>query len=128
MFPRITKLIGFRNTFRLGLFFFGVTSFLLPFSNQITGPIPHSNAYLPDNGTAGSGMSPDDEESSDYCNYTLSVNSSFQSSVNVNSVARVPIYIWCVLVIINAATVISRFVAQLTIIKLSFAYCLNIGL
>ena len=62
-------------------------------------------------------MSPDDEESSDYCNYTLSVNSSFQSSVNVNSVARVPIYIWCVLVIINAATVISRFVAQLTIIK-----------
>ena len=110
MFPRITKLIGFRNTFRLGVFLFGVATFVYPFSNQITGPIPHSNMYLLDNGTAGSGMSPDDEESSGYCNYTLYVNSSFQSSVNVNSVARVPIYVWFVVIFIESVMVIGRYV------------------
>ena len=110
VFPRITKLVGFRNTFRLGVFLFGVATFVLPFSNQITGPIPHSNMYLPDNGTAGSGMSPDDEETSGYCNYTLSVNSSFESSVNINSVARVPIYVWIVLIFIESVMAIGRFV------------------
>ena len=108
VFPRITKLAGFRNTFRLGIIVLGVASLLLPFSNQITGPIPHSNTSLPDNGTAGSGMSPDDDETSGYCNYTLSVNSSFESSVNVNSVARVPIYVWFVLVTIVSLGAIGR--------------------
>ena len=112
VFPKVTKLLGFRNTFRFGVVIFGVTSFLLPFSNQITGPIPLSNASLPDSGTAGSGMSPDNEETGGYCNYTLSVNSSFESSVNINSVARVPVYVWFVLILINSATVIGRCVSS----------------
>ena len=106
----MTRWFGFRNTFRLGVFAFGVTFLLLPFSNQITGPIPHSNTSLPDNGTAGSGMSPDDDETSGYCNYTLSVNSSFESSVNVNSVARVPIYVWFVVITIVTLVYIGRYV------------------
>ena len=109
----MTKLFGFRNTFRLGVLLFGVASFLLPFSNQITGPIPSSSMSLPDNGTAGSGMSPDDDESSGYCNHTLSVNSSFESSVNINSVARVPIYVWFVVITIVTVTIIGRYVKKL---------------
>ena len=105
----MTKWVGgVRNTFRLGVLTFGVMAFLLPFSNQITGPIAPSNSSVYDNGTSGSGMIPFEEDTEDFCNYTPIVNSSFESSVNINSVSRVPFLTWFVLISIVTVAIIGR--------------------
>ncbi|XP_064395465.1 uncharacterized protein LOC135342613 isoform X1 [Halichondria panicea] len=108
LFPLMTKWAGFRNTFRLGVVTFGLMAFLFPFSNQITGPIVPSNSSVYDNSTSGSGMNLFEEETDNFCNYTQIVNSSFDSSVNANSVSRVPFQTWFVLISIVTVAIIGR--------------------
>ena len=108
LFPLVTKWAGFRNTFRLGVVTFGLMAFLFPFSNQITGPIVPRKSSVYDNGTSGSGMNLFEEETDNFCNYTQIVNSSFDSSVNANSVSRVPFQTWFVLISIVTVAIIGR--------------------
>ncbi|XP_064385510.1 uncharacterized protein LOC135334305 isoform X2 [Halichondria panicea] len=107
LFPLVTKWAGFRNTFRLGVVTFGLMVFLLPFSNRITGPIVPSNSSVYDNSTY-SGINLFEEETENFCNYTQIGNSSFDSSVNVNSVFRVPFQTWFVLISIVTVITIGR--------------------
>ena len=116
----MTKWIGFRNTFRFGVITFGVMAFMLPFSNQITGPIPPSNSSLLDD--VGSGLSPSSDESPGFCNYSSIINSSFDSSVNTNSVARVPFVTWFVLISITTIAIIGRYV-HVYIVHVIIGHC-----
>ena len=122
LFPLVTKWAGFRNTFRLGIVTFGLMAFLLPFSNRITGLIVPSNSSVYDN-SMYSGRNLFEEETEHFCNYTQIVNSSFDSSVNVNSVLRVPFQIWFVLISIVTVATIGRFVDYLAILYVHSVYC-----
>lgn len=87
---------------------FGLASFLLPFSNQITGPIvsasPSNSSSLED-GMSGDGT---DSAVDNYCNYTLTNATS--SYVNEDSVLRVTVGVWIVLILISSLMFISRWV------------------
>ena len=61
---------------------------VLPFSNQITGPIPVPAA------TSGSGSGSGYENYTDYCGNDISA----ELSVNVDSVKRIPVYVWVLVV------------------------------
>ena len=103
MFPRITKCVGYRWTFRLAVLVFAVSCVLLPFSNQITGPVPVPESL---NDTfSGSGSGSGLQNSTDYCGNDLSSTS---VSVNENSVKRIPVYIWAVVIGIFVCMVASR--------------------
>ena len=108
VFPLIVRCIGYRWTLRLGLVLFAVSCVLLPFSNQITGPIPNTsalNASLSYSGS-GSGSGFQNITTFDYCGNDLSD----EMQVNINSVRRIPIYIWVVVVIFLLIMVVSRYV------------------
>ena len=78
---------------------------LLPFSNQITGPVPVPESL---NDTfSGSGSGSGLQNSTDYCGNDLSSTS---VSVNENSVKRIPVYIWAVVIGIFVFMVAARFV------------------
>ena len=111
MFPRITKCFGYRWTFRLAVLVFAATFVLLPFSNQITGPVPGSNDTFSGSGS-GSGL----WNNTDYCGNDLN---SMNVSVNENSVKRIPVYIWAavigifVFVVVSRYTVVCMYIGQL---------------
>ena len=108
VFPLIVKCLGYRWTFRLGLILHVVVCVVLPFSNQITGPIPEMsvlNATLSSSGS-GSGVGYQNITSYDYCGNDLSA----EVAVNKNSVKRIPIKVWIVVAIILSVMVLSRYV------------------
>ena len=103
VFPWIIKCLGYRWTFRLAVLVFAAACVLLPFSNQITGPVPVPESL---NDTfSGSGSGSGLQNSTDYCGNDLSSTS---VSVNENSVKRIPVYIWAVVIGIFVFLVISR--------------------
>ena len=103
MFPRIIKCFGYRWTFRLAVLVFTAACVLLPFSNQITGPVPVPESL---NDTfSGSGSGSGLQNSTDYCGNDLSSTS---VSVNENSVKRIPVYIWAVVIGILVFSAISK--------------------
>ena len=108
VFPLIVRCIGYRWTLRLGLVLFAVSCVLLPFSNQITGPIPNTSALNTSLSYSGSGSGSGFHNSRtfDYCGNDLSD----EMQVNINSVRRIPIYIWVVVVIFLLIMVVSRYV------------------
>jgi len=72
---------------------------VLPFSNQITGPIPVPAA------TSGSGSGSGSENYTDYCGNDISA----ELSVNVDSVKRIPVYIWVLLTALLGIQIMSRY-------------------
>ena len=108
VFPLIIKCIGYRWTLRLGLVLFAVSCVLLPFSSQITGPIPNTsveNASLVYSGS-GSGSGFQNSTTFDYCGNDFSE----EMHVNTNSVKRIPLYVWVVVIIFLSLMVVSRHV------------------
>ena len=90
---------------------FAATCVLLPFSNQITGPVPvptHPNDTFSSIGSgngSGSGFESGLLNATDYCGNDLN---STAVSVNENSVKRIPVYIWVVMIGIYGFLVIGR--------------------
>ena len=74
---------------------------MLPFSNQITGPIPEPAGS---NSTPGSGSGSGFENSTDYCGNNVSA----ELSVNENSVERIPLYVWAFVTAILGIQVMNR--------------------
>ena len=111
LFSRLTKCLGYRWTFRLAMLMFAATCVLLPFSNQITGPVPvptHPNDTFSGSGSgngSGSGFESGLLNATDYCGNDLN---STAISVNENSVKRIPVYIWLVVIGIYGFLVVSR--------------------
>ena len=98
-FPWISKCLGYRWTFRLGMLLYVAATVVLPFSNQITGPIPVPAA------TSGSGSGSGYENYTDYCGNDISA----ELSVNVDSVKRIPVYIWVLLSALLGIQIMSRY-------------------
>ena len=111
LYPRITKCLGYRWTLRFGILMFAAMCVLLPFSSQITGPVPvpthpndTSSGSVSENGS-GSGFGSGLLNTTDYCGNDLN---STVVSVNENSVKRIPVYIWVVVIGIYGFLVIGR--------------------
>ena len=90
---------------------FAAMCVLLPFSNQITGPVPvptHQNDTFSGSGCGNgseSGFGIGLLNATDYCGNDLN---STAISVNENSVKRIPVYIWAVVIGIYGFLVIGR--------------------
>ena len=83
---------------------FAASCVLLPFSNQITGPVPApfgSNDTISGSGS-GSGL----WNNTDFCGNDFN---SMDVSVNENSVKRIPLYIWVVVTGIVVFLVAARY-------------------
>ena len=95
----------------MGILMFAATCVLLPFSNQITGPVPvptHKNDTFSGSGCGNgseSGFGSGLLNATDYCGNDLN---STAISVNENSVKRIPVYIWVVVIGIYGFLVVSR--------------------
>ena len=79
----VSTCIGYRWTLRLGLVLFAVPCVLLPFSSQITGPIPNTsvlNASSLVYSGSGSGSESQNSTTFDYCGNDFS-----EEIVSVNS-------------------------------------------
>jgi len=98
-FPWISKCLGYRWTFQLGMLLYVAATVVLPFSNQITGPIPVPAA------TSGSGSGSGSENYTDYCGNDISA----ELSVNVDSVKRIPVYVWVLLTAVLGIQIMSRY-------------------
>ena len=108
VFPLTIKCIGYRWTLRLGLVLFAVSCVLLPFSSQIAGPIPNTsvlNASLVYSGS-GSGSGFQNSTGFDFCGNDVSE----EMYVNTNSVKRIPINVWVVVIVFLSLMVVSRYV------------------
>ena len=86
---------------RIKLIIFAISSSLIPWSTSITGPI-HQHSYNVSESGSGSGMSP---EQFDFCGY-----SSLQESVNQDSIKRLPVSVWIMLLVTLIPNYIARFV------------------
>jgi len=107
VFPLIVRCIGYRWTLRLGLVLYAVSCVLLPFSNQITGPIPNTSALNASLSYSGSGSGSGFQNSTfDYCGNDLSD----EMHANKNSVIRIPIYVWVVVVTTLLLMMVARYV------------------
>ena len=107
-FPLTIKCIGYRWTLQLGLVLFAVSCVLLPFSSQIAGPIPNTsvvNGSLVYSGS-GSGTGFQNSTAFDYCGNDFSE----EMHVNTNSVKRIPVNVWVVVIIFLSIMVVSRYV------------------
>ena len=103
IYPHILNVLGLRWSLRLFLIAFAISCVLLPFSNQITGPIGNSSNVLL-NGTNETNLR------IDFCGAPL--NSSLLS-LNENSIKRIPISVWATVGITNALGLLSRWVYRL---------------
>ena len=85
---------------RISLIVFALGNFLLPFANQITGPIDDEEMV------SGSGMeSVSNGSDNGYCvfNYT-------RDFVNKNSLKRLPASVWAIMILITLMIVLGRYV------------------
>ena len=106
MFPRITKCIGYRHTYKLGCALFALSCVLFPLSNLISGPV--SSLELGSGSGSGSGsVMLNISSNPDFCGGdTFS-----DTSINVDSVSRIPARVWIVIIIITILNVFSRYVS-----------------
>ena len=105
VYPRIVKCLGYRRTLQLGIVLYGVSCILLPFSNQITGPITKDTDGGSGSGL-GSGLLVMNTTDLDYCGNNIS-SSSTDTLINENSVKRMPAQVWIVLGLITVLRVIA---------------------
>ena len=98
IYPHILKVLGLRWSLRLFLIAFAISCVVLPFSNQITGPVANSSD-VPLNGTSETILE------IDFCGAPL--NSSLLS-LNENSIKRIPFSVWATVGITNALGLLSR--------------------
>ncbi|XP_065901214.1 uncharacterized protein [Dysidea avara] len=115
VYPRFTKLLGYRNSFRFGVVMFCIACVLLPLANQISGPVEtsqsnNSSDLITINNTlldmmeySGSGISLDNNLTNDTCHY-----SRLESSVGRNSIGRIPFRVWLTVSMIMIIMVIGR--------------------
>ena len=103
VFPRTAKLLGYRNVLRVSVIIFACGCILLPWSNTITGPI--ENGETGRHNETGNGMNSMFNDSSyyDYCGRTPE-----ESSINENSVIRIPAKVWAVVLLALLAQIIAR--------------------
>lgn len=117
VYPRVAKLLGYRKTLQFGISIFVVCYMLLPFSNRITGPI--SSTSGPCSNTTGNLSVFSGSGSGIFEDETLNLNGSTGVNycgsedydaigVNENSVMRVPLRVWAMLISIMVLLVISR--------------------
>ncbi len=92
LYSLISKFIGYRWTFRLTAIFFALFTIIMPFSTQITGPVP---------------ANPAEANFSDYCQLP---NSTEIMSVNANSVWRIPMITWVILTILYSFQTLLRYI------------------
>ena len=88
---------------------FAIFVVLLPLSNRISGPISSSDDMASGSGSGnGSGLELVDN-STDYCGTPLYPSDNVtDTSINVDSVSRVPSRVWAVLLTITVVIVFSR--------------------
>ena len=122
IYPRVVKWTGYRRALQFSTVVFVISCICIPFSNQITGPIggtdavsTSQNASLFSGSGSGSGwdlsliQNVTQElnttlNSTDYCNNVLGD----VRGVNENSIKRVPIIVWLVLLTFVLFMVMSR--------------------
>ena len=92
-------MLGYRHLMRIGLVVFIIGSLLLPWCNTITGPI---DLVVISSGS-GSGEW-NTNISSDFCGRLDS-----ESSVNENSIVRLPAKVWAIVLLSLLMTILSRF-------------------
>jgi hypothetical protein len=105
VFPRVSKCLGFRHTYKLGCVLFGISSIILPLSNRISGPISYSSEDIFSGSGSGGGLSPFFVYN-DSCGNLINTTDGFSGA---NSVSRVPARVWAVIMTITVATVFSRY-------------------
>lgn len=112
LFPLITKFLGYRHTYKLGCALFAIAIVLLPLANRISGPISSSsdNAFSGNGSGNGSDFS-DFDNSTDFCGTPLYASDNVtETSINVNSVSRIPARVWVVMFLIAILLVMSRYI------------------
>ena len=89
----------------MSVIIFACGSILLPWSNAISGPI--GNSETGGHNETGSGMNPMFNDSSyyDYCGRAPE-----ESSINENSISRIPAKVWAVMLLALLAMIISRLI------------------
>jgi MFS family permease len=117
VYPHIARYLGYRKTLQFGILVFIVCYMLLPFSNRITGPIEpqdplclnatsnsSSSIFSGSGSGSGSGVfeNATDTNSTAYCEIDDVIG------VNENSIKRVPISVWLILLAVMCLLVISR--------------------
>ena len=103
LYPYVVRWLGYRRTLQFALGTYVVCAALLPLSNLITGPI---NSMESANNTNDSGNVTLDMNATDlYCGRDVLEDS---MGVNPNSVWRIPIRVWVVVITIMMITAISR--------------------
>jgi len=106
VYPRIVKLLKYRYTCQFGLILFATGCIILPFSNQISGPIP---AQEFNSSGSGSGMM---DDSAPFCGYDMLTDGS-NSTVQIgNSITRVPFKVWVVIMAITVLQILGRSVVN----------------
>ena len=80
---------------------FGIFSILLPLSNRISGPISppmtsENDSYL------------DQGNTSDFCG--VSNDNATDTSINMDSVSRIPARVWVVIIVMTSSLVLSRYI------------------
>ena len=107
----MVKWLGYRKTLQFGVIIFIICCIVLPFSNRITGPITSAEAANDTSNFSGSGSG----------NITLDLNTTDLNStlycgddqedligVNPDSIKRVPIQVWAVLITVMVLIVVGR--------------------
>ena len=115
-FPYIVKWLGYRKAFQIGLIVFFVASIIIPFTNQITGPIDgtvedqaqntslsscSAHHDLNDTFLLGENMT---SNGTDFCGNDLEDT----IRVNDNSIKRIPFVVWLTLMMVMILSVVSK--------------------
>ena len=120
VYPHIAKHLGYRKTLQMGISIFIVCYMLLPFANRITGPVDTSPDGPCGNGTSADDLSGSRSGSGILDNATLDLNATdsnstqyctvdYEIGVNENSIVRVPLRVWALLLFVMTLLVMSRY-------------------
>ena len=102
MYPSLIKLTGYRNMLRLTLVAFAVGIVLIPWSSRITGPIDQPESAI--NISSGFGSGSGAESDLGFCGFSVS-----QESVNEDSIKRIPVCVWAILLLTIFLIFFSRY-------------------
>lgn len=105
VYPQVVKVLKYRFTFIFGLILFAVGIFILPFSNQISGPISVQESNSSSTGKEMLNISVP------FCG-SDSVEDFNSTDVIENSISRVPARVWAVIIFITITQVLGRLVAS----------------
>lgn len=120
VYPQIAKYLGYRKTLQLGITIFIVCYMLLPFSNRITGSVDTSPDGPCGNNTSADSLPGSGSGSGIFNNTTVDLNATdanstqyctvdYEIGVNDNSITRVPLRVWSLLLFVMTLLVMSRY-------------------